>query len=135
MDEIDPFRTIISKAKEVRKELKSKFDAIKLKHGLQDKEISQLLMLANTDKSPFSKEEHQQLLNYRDKATGPLYIFSETLTKDCYDPDDQIKFNAFELGNVTVKYCHFKRWYPDAEPEDDDECYWRSLYTVQIQID
>src|SRR3989344_6289462 len=84
MDEINPFRTIISKAKEVRKELKSKFDAIKLKHGLQDKEISQLLMLANTDMSPFSKEEHKHLLNYKDKATGPLYIFSETLTKDYY---------------------------------------------------
>ena len=116
MDKIDPFRTIVSKATEVKKELKSKFKAIKLKHGLENMNSFQILLLANSGKSPFDDEEYKQLIEYKNKA-GPLYIFSETLHKDTFEPDDRIKFtdHCNEFGSVTVNYSHFKRWYPDEE--------------------
>lgn len=136
VDKINPFRSIINKAKTMNKKLESKLlDPVKLKHRMQNKTVDYLLSVANSSKSPFSTEEINQLVDYKNMRFTSLYINSETIYGQEIAPEEEIRFSAKGFASVVVMYSHFRKWYPHATRQRDDDCYAGTYFSVKVQID
>jgi len=143
MEKKDPFQSLIDKARIYNKELESKLDDIKLKYKMRNKSADYMISLVKRGKYPFSADDADRLLDYNSSKITRLNIYSDSILCDTLAPDEKIRFTvhglghatAREVGIITVKYSHFKKWYPNVKLIKFDENYAGGNFSLDVLVD